>query len=251
MLIRILLGALLFCSTTANAEITVCKDEAEFPPFIYTNEAGSRVGLTIELLEHLSESLDMPIKTVSYPWDRCLLLVSRGEIDVLVDSYYDSDRAKTLHYTQAYYQLSPQVFYDVERFPEGLQKSSVSELRQYNGCGLQGYSYQHYGEGQETLTKTALSQDQLFKQLLKRRCDYVLEELEIIKGFALTGNDMLGNDRIKHFSPDGTEPPSLHMVYSKKNPISDDLVEKLNQAIVDFRTSGKAAEIMSRLLKEP
>jgi len=176
-----------------------------------------------------------------YPWARCLLMVERGQIDFAMDAYFDAERAERFDYSLHYQTLTPQVFY---RQDTPLNIRQLGDLKRYRGCGMNGASYAHYGLRKEDLD-LANGYDNLINKLLAKRCDYFVEELEVIGGYRLSGTDYLSNPNLAHAPVPGAAAPAKHLITAKGSQASS-LLPALNEQLNKLVKSGEAAT-MSRV----
>ena len=248
----LLILVLILLSQNFQAELKLCLAEADFPPFTFKVDVANSEykGYTVELIEYVSTHLERPIVIRKFPWKRCLFLLERGEVDIVADAYHDVQRAKKFYYSRPYYKMTPQFYYDQRVFPDGFPHASGPvSLPEYRGCGIQGYSYEHYGPGYNRLIKSASSLVQLFWQLARKRCDYVVEELEIVEGVNLLGPSIIDLSNIKHARPESARSPELHFIYSKDRAIDAKIIADINVAIQSFINSGQASKVMEKLMR--
>jgi polar amino acid transport system substrate-binding protein len=176
------------------------------------------------------------------PWVRCLHDVRNGRIDFAMDGYFDAERAKRFTYTRHYSTLTPQVF-----FPRGapIDIATRDDLRRYRGCGMSGASYAHYGLRAADLDLGVTAYDQMVRKLQAGRCQYFVEELEIIEGFRMIGRDYLGNGAIEHRPVPGVAGPAKHLLAARGGGAAK-LVPALDAAITALVDSGEAERMWKR-----
>lgn len=230
-----LLGAV--AGAQAAEPLKACVEDSDYPPFTYFKDDGKGVklpvGQTVDYLNALSKALGQPITIQALPQLRCLNSLEQGEVTLGMDFFLDSTRTAKFDYSKPYFVLEPRYFYSRKRFPTGLPISGKADLRKYPGCGLRGYSYEHYGLNSGPMFDTGTSShDAAFKKLLAGRCDFFVEEAEIIAGYNLTGQPGVGNN------PDiGSAPiadvvkPTIHFLISRKHPDTQALRERIDAFI--------------------
>ncbi len=227
--------------------ITVCAD-ADPPPWTYWKLDGEGkktrevIGSSVELV---TAAFALIGKTVVFsgelPWKRCLYEVEEQTIDFAMDAYFDTERAKTFDYSVHYNTLTPQIFY-LKSTPVSI--TSVNDLKKYRGCGINGFSYVHYGLSLRDLDLGA-GHDSLYRKLHAKRCDYFVEELEVIAGYNLIGKHYLDDADIAHGPVPGASAPAKYLL-TAKNGRNSGLLKQLNLAIVELIRSGKAEEAWNR-----
>ena len=248
----LLILALIMLGQNAQADIKLCLDDANFPPFSFREEGTNTEyqGYTVELIQYVSEQLGVPISISHYPWKRCLFMLERGQVSMVADAYFDPERAKKFDYSLPYYEMTPQFYYDQRVFPGGIPHlDGPVSLVDYHGCGIQGYSYEHYGPGHRRLSKTASSQAQLFLQLARKRCHYVVEELEIVEGLILLDPTLIDLSEVKHARPENAISPKVHFIYLKKSSTEKQVIHDIDTAIQKFINSGRAKRVMERVMR--
>lgn len=228
--------------------ITVCADP-DPPPWTYwVRDANNKptkefVGASVDLLREVFSRLKLPVRFVgNFPWSRCLHMVETGQIDFAMDAYYDEERARTFAYSIHYNTLTPQVFY---RADNPLKIRSTDDLRRYRGCGMLGASYAHYGLRNENLDLGVNTYDGMVQKLLAKRCDYFVEEYEVIVGNRKLGRDYLANTPIRHAPVPGAEAPAKHLI-AARNGEARKLLPKIDAELKKMIHSGTAARIWKK-----
>lgn len=69
-------------------------------PNIFADEAGQIRGFWPELLQAIAQSEGWTLEYVPCRWEQCLGLVQAGELDLMVDVAYSSERAARLDFNQ-------------------------------------------------------------------------------------------------------------------------------------------------------
>lgn len=173
-----------------------------------------------------------------YPWARCMLMVERGQIDFAMGAYYDDERARRFEYSAHYQTLTPRVFFRIDT-PVILRQ--LGDLKQYKGCGMNGASYAHYGLRSEELD-LGTGYESMLNKLFAKRCDYFVEELEIIASYRFLGKDYLADPALRHGPVPGATAPAKHLITAKGSPVAA-LLPGLNQEVRKLVRSGAAARI--------
>jgi ABC-type amino acid transport substrate-binding protein len=224
--------------------ISVCADP-DPPPWTYwkrdaSGQKGSEfIGSSVDTLRAAFAAIGKSVEFHGeYPWARCLAMVETGQIDFAMDAYFDTERARRFAYSSHYITLTPQVFF---RANKPLQIERVLDLKKYVGCGMIGASYVHYALAPEELD-LGVGYDGLIKKLKAQRCDYFVEELEVITGYKFIGVDYLADPELRHAPVPGAKAPAKHLLAAKNSPAAD-LIPKLNEAIAGLIKSGEAARI--------
>jgi polar amino acid transport system substrate-binding protein len=250
----ILMTALLSCHATSvqaqPAAVRLCVDD-NFAPFEYAlPRAGHSVqGATVSLIERILKRSNTPYSVEWFPWTRCLAYIKQGTIQIGMDAYYDARRNKDIVYSEPYYTLTPQYYYSRKHFPHGLAISRLADLKRYRGCGVLGYSYTHYALKKEDLDAGALDHASLIRKLKIGRCDYFVEELEVMRGYSLTGQPYLQDPDLGHAATPGAIAPQLHFILSRATPDLWRLLPLINREVIRLRDSGEVQRLIKANLR--
>ncbi len=200
-------------------------------------------GWSLEVFAVVFERLQLPFRFVTdQPWSRCLKTVEFGAMDFALGAYADPERARRFAYSRRYVSLTPQVFFRADK-PLAIQ--ATGDLRRYKGCGILGQSYAHYGLAPADLDLSVTNFDGIFSKLKAGRCDYVVEELEVVAGLKRTGRDYLGDPTILSAPVPGAEAPTKHLVAAKGSPAAR-LLPGIDAALARMVASGEVAAIWRR-----
>jgi polar amino acid transport system substrate-binding protein len=222
--------------------VKVCADP-DPPPWTYWKRDASGqksaefVGFSVDVLNAAFGRIG---KTVEFhgelPWSRCLVMVEEGQMDFAMDAYFDADRAKRFAYTTHYNTLTPQIFF---RRARPVRVQSLSDLKSLKGCGMNGASYSHYGLNASDLD-LGPGYDNMIKKLKAERCDYFVEELEVIAGYKIIGTDYLSDPAIANSPVPLAKAPAKHLITAKNGPWAK-LIAPLDNALKAVIKSGEAA----------
>ena len=234
-------GCLALGSQWASAQpVSVCADP-DPPPWTYwvrdaqgqktTTFVGSSVDTVRAAFERIGRTVDFKGE---FPWSRCLVMVERGDVDFAMDAYFDADRAKRFAYSTHYNTLTPQIFF---RTAHPIALTGLKDLKKYRGCGMLGASYTHYGLKPEQLD-LGTGYERMITKLKRQRCDYFVEELEVIAGYQIIGKDYLSDPEIGHGPVPGAKPPAKHLI-TARNGEAARLIPALDAALNALAKSGE------------
>jgi len=238
----------------AAATVSLCVDD-NFPPFEYADPAQAMLGkhivrgATIRLIDRILHPLGISYRIEWSPFLRCLENVKQGTDNIGLDAYYDPLRSRQLDYSAAYLALTPQYYYSRRVFPRGLAIRSAQDLKKYRGCGILGYSYLQYGLKPQDLSNTESHDDDgLIRMIQYRRCDYFVEELEVMQGLALTGKDRLHDPEIGHGPVPGASAPKLYFFLTRDSTTTRRLLPILNREIYRLTRLGVMRDLVDEEL---
>lgn len=96
------LGLMLAMSDALAAECTLSAGYEEEPPFHFSDESGAVRGLDADILRATAESVDCSVEFLEVPWNRTLLEVAEGRINIAMGARYLVERAEFAHYSAPY-----------------------------------------------------------------------------------------------------------------------------------------------------
>jgi polar amino acid transport system substrate-binding protein len=235
--------------SNAAPVVQLCEDDS-YAPFVYADPAtpDNPRGATAAWVGEMFERAGIAYKITLMPWARCMNAVQQGLFQIGMDAYYDSDRAKTFVYSKPYFTLTPQYYYSRKRHPSGLKIASRRDLKKYQGCGIQGYSYDHYGLNVFDLDFEANNHSELVEKIEYGRCDYFVEELEIMRGFSLFGQHYLADADLGHGAVPDVPAPQLHFILGRNNAQSSWLLPFLNEQIRQSQQHGTLLSLVNHYL---
>jgi polar amino acid transport system substrate-binding protein len=108
-----------------------------------------------------------------------------------------------------------------------------------------GASYAHYGLSDSKLDLGVNGYPKLIEKLKAGRCDYFVEELEVISSFKLMGTDLLSDTDVGRQNLPDAQAPAKHLVTSLKGR-GQALLPQLNEALQALIDSGQAAAMWKR-----
>jgi len=233
--------------TAAINAVSICGDP-EPPPWLYwkriVNGQATKelTGFSLELIQAAFDKLGIRTQFIGdYPWKRCLSLVSAGKIDFAMGAYFDEERAKTYAYSNHYFSLTPQIY---TLRAANLVFKNISELKTRRGCGMLGASYAYYDLKPEELD-LSLGYASLVNKLRAKRCDYFVEELEIMNAARMSGQVQFSDDEISHAPTLGAKVPAKHLITAKHSKTAV-LLPAFNEALAQLIQSGEAERLWKK-----
>lgn len=230
----------------SHATVTICGDPNPAEWVTVTENVVREkdlimVGYSAKITKSAFLQMGIEVRLIgNLPWKRCLNEVQNGNIDFAMGAYFNEERAKVFDYSVHYNTLTPQIFY-LKSNPVNV--SQPGDLKHYRGCGIYGSSYMHYGIKNDDLDLGA-GYDSLIRKLHARRCDFFVEELEIIGSFKTIGKDVLNDSAIGHANVAWAVAPSRYLITAKGGKNSA-LLQQINETFEAMIKSGKAQTLWS------
>lgn len=240
-----LLGLVAMAAGAQAKPLTACGEPGIGPPWLYRtpDQPQPLSGFLVDLWPPLFATLGVELRLIGdLPFKRCLRAVAAGEIDFALAAYHDDERAKTLAYSAPYKTFTPQVFF---RAAQPLKIASRADLKRWRGCGKNGASYAHYGLVAGDLDQGARNYQQLIEKLLLGRCDYFVEELEVIAQLELGKADHLATPGLAHAPLPDVPPPAFHVVAARGSAAAA-LLPRLDAAFAEAQRKGDVARLWKR-----
>jgi len=237
-----------------NAQACLLKSVWEpFEPYQFLGENGAVTGLDIDLLNAVAREAGCYLQIEHVPWKRAQAMLGVGALDVASGASKTAEREVYARFSAAYRTEQIVVYVRSEdKYKYGFQ--SLTELAQ-SGVRLgvvHGYTY-----GDEFVALKArkafrgglssvLSDRHNFKRLLSRHVDAVLIEPFVARKLMaeLSDADAVSRHRLV------IETGNIHFMFSKKS-VSDELVQRFNEALVRTKQSGEYQRILERYFAEP
>jgi len=228
-----------------------CDDEAEWPPYAYLkrengNETSEVIGFSVDVINEIFGSHGATFKAKLIPWKRCLNEVKTGHCDMVMNAAYSKERDATFYISHFFYETTPYYFYSKKHNSEGLDIQNKFDLSKFRIGGKLGYSYADYGlTYDEIVAKSGIYADNYSKliQLLHAgRIDIIVERLEVMAGFDVTGAGLLQDEDLGYAPIPQIEPSKFYMMFPKSKKGAE-LKKMADKGIERLRKSGRLLEL--------
>lgn len=191
---------------------------------------GEFVGLEIDLLNHIDKHSDYRIVYIERPWKRAMKEVQEGSIDLLISATASPVRDATFDYTDEVYRINQVLYYDKDRFPEGFNFRSQSEIGQYRTGSILGYNIDQI---EFRITDDGFTHFHGMAAAVKKGwIDFAVGYLEL-ESF---NKNMPEN--FDHLLIPDHAPLTCHWLVSKENPRKKEILNELNSGLKDLKESG-------------
>lgn len=236
--------------TSSNSSFaeTIRFTNGEYPP--YCSEHLPHYGLWSQIVSEAFALENIQVEYSFFSWKRSLMLIENGQWEGSLAFSKTPERLQTLQFSETPLGEASVVFF--HRKDVNFDWKTVDDLQGYKIGVMQGYAT---AEEMETLKKEgkklnldyATTEQLKFKQLLNRRID-IFPAVEPVGQYILRENFTPAEiAQITHHSlPWKTK--QLHVVFSKKNPRTQQLYEAYERGIKKLKASGRFDEIMRRHL---
>ncbi|WP_108650590.1 substrate-binding periplasmic protein [Dongshaea marina] len=233
--------------------VKICDDGAEWPPFIYYqrdngNKTKDVVGYSVDVISDILGKVGAKFTVKLAPWKRCLSDLEKGKYDMVLNASYNDERAGYAYFSKPFYSLTPSYIYMKAKYPQGLKVSSAKELVNYKVCGLRGYNYKDFGIESKDINTNTKDFNAVLKKLETGRCEVVLARIEVLLGFAKTGEKLI-TDGMTYASIPGAKKSDFYMLISKKSKLADPLKADVDKGIMRLEESGELQQMKDKFLK--
>lgn len=227
----------------AASPVSVCIDPEPPPWGFWKRDSTGKptkelTGFSVELVRRLfkAQGLDVRFRT-DEPWQRCVRDIRNKKTGFAMDLYKDGPHVPDYLFSVRYNTLTPQLF---TRRDHPIDVKGPADLKRYKGCGIVGGAYDHYGLKDKDLDLSANGYAGVVQKLKSGYCDFFVEELEILAGLKMSGEDYLGDPEIAHHPLKGVPRPSMHLATTPDGPDAA-LIPKFNAEIDAMEKSGELA----------
>lgn len=239
-----------------GATICGCDDDAEWPPYTYLKREKGHVtketiGFSVDVINEIFGSHQVIFEPKLISWKRCLNEVKMGACDIVMNAAYSKERAEKFHFSQSFYETSPYYFYSKKHNPDGLDIRSKLDLSHFRIGGKLGYDYADYDLSyDEIVEKSGIYADNYSKliQLLHAgRIDIIVERLEVMLGFDVTGVSLLQDGMLGYEPIPQIEPSKFYMMFTKSKKGAE-LKEVADNGVERLRKSGRLLELQKKYI---
>jgi polar amino acid transport system substrate-binding protein len=216
-------------------------------PYQYHNEQNKLTGVDIELFKLITENVGMSVSYVELPWQRHLMYIKSGNVDIAFGASYTKERAESAYYSIPYRKELVNLFVR-KGMSDSIKLSQLSDLigSKYLIGIENGY---YYGKEYEQLKtnpdfisriNSVIDIEQNVKMLMKGHIDGFLADPMSIQSFV--EKYKFQNEFEVHPLP--IYQGDIFIMLSKKTCSQTDL-DKINDAIISLKENGKLDQIIN------
>ncbi|WP_342120635.1 substrate-binding periplasmic protein [Pseudoduganella sp. OTU4001] len=259
----LILAAALACTgrdstaTSAIAQIAICEDENEWPPYVYRQRgadgaSGKLTGYAVDVISEILKQHGIRVSFELIPWPRCQAVAALGQqFQMVLNLSYNEERMRNFLMTRAYYSTTTYYYYSRRHYPKGPPVHSPADLRRHRVCGIHGYNYVNYGLPAGTVDQGARDFESLIAKLHASRCVLFLEKHEVMAGFAAIGKNYLADRDLVGAPMPGMPKTAFYMGVSRRYKHAHELRALVDDALLKMQENGRLAEIWRRYAKSP
>lgn len=235
------------CQALAETkECRFCVEATGWPPFSYEDpkQKGRFIGASVELVEEiLGRAGCKPVKE-ALPWNRCLAQAESGKSAMVLDASWSEERAAKFFYTKAVYTITSALFHTRKRFPAKPLIATAEDMNKFTYCGILGYNYSMYRIDKERIDSGSVSEPARLAKLRSGRCDFLIGDMEILKGFEILKQVDLSD--LESIPIPGAKPKEFFVLVSRQHPESQNILKIINEGIIRLKEDGTYDKIFAR-----
>lgn len=253
---KIIISSLFFCllPLLAWAElprlIKVCDDQAEWPPYTYSERSEGKktqkiVGYSIDFLTEIFSAKNIKFTIDLVPWAQCLEDLRQGKYDMTLNAGFNSERNRNYLISRTFYSMTPVYFFDNSKKVPLLE--SAADLKKYKLCGVKGYNYRAgFLLDADSIDLSSTSIIEALKKMKEGKCEIVPERLEAVVGYKVVKTYDYEANGISYRLIPQMEPVSFHMMMSRKIPYRKELYQMINEGINHLRQTEKDKALLKK-----
>jgi len=243
------LSALLFAtaalwSVQAQAQKLTIATEGAYPPFNYVDSNNNLLGFDVDIGYALCEKMKVECEIIAQAWDGIIPGLVAGKYDAIIASMVPTDeRREAVDFTDRYYttRLVVAVAKDSDITDLSPQSMTGKSIGAQVGTAQANYIEENYGPAGADI-KFYPTADEANLDMENGRLDAVVSD----KFPLLFWLDNDGSNCCKLLGElDGTEDPTSIAIRHN----SEDLKQKINQAIQDIRADGTYDRLVKKYFK--
>ncbi len=213
----VVLFAVMMAANIGSAEETVVFSQTSYPPFFDDHGEGVAKDLLIDLFQQLGYSITID----TYPWKRAIENVNTGEYPAIIAVDGSTDPQTTETMSPPIFSTAVVLFYNRQKYPDGIEFTTLSDLQQYTFGMLRGISWKPLFDEYGLEYEEVASDVQNFKKVMFNRIDlfgmFDTAGIALIKQMFSQHQDVFGY----------TKPFELHAIsitFSTQHPLGKQLI---------------------------
>ena len=235
-LLQVMLLVALVVLTAQAKTISAAADP--WPPFV--DPDNSTQGLSLEIIRAALATQGYEVTMKFMPWNRALIMVQTGKVDILPDAWMSAERQKDLLFSEPY---AANELKFIKRQGDPFEYSGLASLDDKTVGTILGYAY-----------SDAFQKSRNFRRL--ESYDLITNVRHLLDGtLDLTVEDQIvATSRLKkadpnllasiEFSKNALSVNKMYVAVGKTNPRAQDIIDAFNQGLAVIKANGSLAKIL-------
>lgn len=205
------------------------------PPFSNITEDGRSVGLDLELAKVLGKEIGFNVKAINCPFARCLVMMQKGQADLILDIIKNDTRQVYMDYVlPAYYTTKPSfTFY--KRRGSRINVKNYAELQNFSIAYTRAGAYfERFDKDAELNKVPTLTTDKSIELLVAGRVDLVIG---VESTFDVTLKSMSKENHVDKVEYKEVVPIDGFMAISKKSRYAN-RINEFSAAVIKLKNNG-------------
>lgn len=222
-------------------QVLVVGTSADYPPFEFLNNDKEIVGFDLDLIRAIAEKLNMNVKIENMSFNSLILSLSTNKIDVIAAGLSKTEeREKKIDFSDPYYHNFFALLVDAKRSDIDYANPLKKGLKVGAQTGSQMYSWAKQNPDLDVMT---VDSNLMLVQLLKTgNLDAVIVDKEIAISFEKTDKSLMVIDLKDKSGNQISGGEGMSFGLKKKS----DLLQGINKAIAELKTSGEIEKLRSK-----
>lgn len=229
---------IIVCLSSLSAQIVLKSACDPWPPFV--DPENPKEGLSLEITRAAFATQGYQVKHDYQPWARAMKNLKEGKIDIIVDTYINEERKKTLEFSDPYAKVEIKF---IKLKNSDFEFNGLKSLDGKTIGVIRGYSYgQEFDKATNFKKQEVSNLYQNIKKLVAGRIDLTLE-CEIIARVGIAQKDAQLLEEIS-FTQNTLSSNDLYISSGKANPKHQEIIAAFNKGLKKIKENGTYAAIM-------
>lgn len=244
-----------FTAAGLQAAETITATNDFWPPYVFStskaggsdlygemNSEGRKVGLSVDIIRKAYQVVGYELDVSLSPWARAINEVRSGNKDVLMATWYEKDRAKSLLYSNAYLGTSLKL---VKRYDDDFECKGIDSLDGKKIGVIRGYSYsKEFSSARNFSRDSGVTILANIRKLLSGRVDLVVGDERAIRARLLLDEPILLTKIAYCKEPLSTK--KLYITSGLNNENSERYIAAFNRGLEIIKNNGIYEGILQR-----
>jgi len=233
--------AVTFYSHAFCGELKVLQSASDpWPPFI--DPQNPTEGLSLEIARAAYKTQGYKVNHAYKPWARAMMLLKRGKIDIIVNTWMTDERKKFLMYSDTY--TANEIKF-IKKAEDPFEFNGLESLKGKRIGTVRGYGYGDAFTNSKNFERQEVANLHInIKKLLAGRIDLTLED-EIVARVLIAQKDVHLLERIA-FTNNALSKKNMYVTSGLANPNHKEYIEAFNKGLRAIKSNGTYAKIMQK-----